>query len=245
MKFFSSKNKKATPAKKESAIKKDSKKLSKKELEDLLAASYNPKTSDIGSYKVDKSLSNKRVQVYQDPNTGHTVVAHRGSATKTDWAENALYATTGLKIGSNWSHSKKIQKKAEKKYGTENLSTIGHSKGALHAQEYGKNSGEILTLNKPVNVRDIMYKVPKKQTDYTGEGDVVSALRSFQRGNKAVTLKKEISFKKRIGRAIKHPLDTILKEHSTDTLRRKDNTQTIPSYNSPSMKVEENNDDTI
>ena len=193
-------------------------KLSKSQLEQLLASSYDKK-KNIDNYVIDDSLSDNRVKVYQDPTTKHTVVSHRGSATKSDWLENALYAV-GIKVGSNWSHSKKVQKAAEKKYGTENLTTIGHSKGALHAQEYGKNSGEILTLNKPVNVNDLLYKVPKKQTDYQGEGDVVSLLRPFQRGNKQVVLKKNISTIKRVGNVIKHPIKTLLGEHSTNTLSR-------------------------
>lgn len=194
-------------------------KLSKTKLEHLLAATYDKKKVNVDNYVIDTDLSDDRVKVYQDPVTKHTVVAHRGSATGTDWFENGLYAL-GIKAGSNWKHSKEVQKKAEKKYGVENLTTIGHSKGALHAQEFGKHGGEILTLNKPVNVGDILYKVPKKQIDYQGEGDVVSLLRPLQRGNKQVVLKKEMGLGKRISRALKHPIKTILGEHSTRTLER-------------------------
>ena len=71
------------------------------------------------------------------------------------------------------------------------MTTIGHSKGALHAQDFGQK-GDIVTLNKPVNIRDaIGYKVPKYQTDYRGEGDVVSVLRPLQKGKKEVTLTKK------------------------------------------------------
>jgi hypothetical protein len=113
-----------------------------------------------------------------------------------------------------------VQREAEKKYGTKNLTTIGHSKGALHAQEFGKRGGQILTLNKPVNTSDILYKVPKKQIDYQGEGDIVSLLRPLQRGNKQVVLKKDMGVVKRIRRAIKDPVKAILGEHSTSTLSR-------------------------
>ncbi len=219
MKNLFTKNKKEVKKKNPPVTKPPVTKLSKAKLESLLKASYDKKRVNVDNYVIDNDLSDDRVKVYQDPSTKHTIVSHRGSATKSDWFENALYAA-GIKKGSNWSHSKKVQKRAEEKYGTDNLTTIGHSKGALHAQEFGKNGGEILTLNKPVNIKDILYKVPKKQTDYQGEGDVVSILRPLQRGNKQVVLKKKVSITKRIGRAIKHPIKTVLSEHSTGTLSR-------------------------
>lgn len=223
MKLLPKKSSSKTPKKKKSPVTK----LSKTKLEGLLAATYDKKKVNVDNYVIDTDLSDDRVKVYQDPATKHTVVAHRGSATGSDWFENGLYAL-GIKAGTNWAHSKRVQKRAEKKYGTDNLTTIGHSKGALHAQEFGKNGGEILTLNKPVNISDIMYKVPKKQTDYQGEGDIVSMLRPMQRGNKQVVLKKDIGLVKRISRAIKHPINAVLGEHSTKTLSRQpSSTQTI------------------
>lgn len=215
MKILSKLLGKAAPKKKAAPVTK----LSKTKLEHLLAATYEKKKVNVDNYVIDTDLSDDRVKVYQDPSTKHTVIAHRGSATGSDWFENGLYAL-GIKAGTNWSHSKQVQRAAEKKYGTKNLTTIGHSKGALHAQEFGKHGGQILTLNKPVNVSDILYKVPKKQIDYQGEGDVVSLLRPLQRGNKQVVLKKDIGVAKRISRAIKHPINALLGEHSTRTLTR-------------------------
>lgn len=188
--------------------------LSRVHLEKMLADSYVPNSlaGPIGTYALDPTLSDNRVKVYYDPSSKHTVVAHRGSATKADWFENGLYAG-GIKAGSNFKHSGEIQRQAEKKYGSSNLTTIGHSKGALHAQEFGQH-GDIVTLNKPVNIKDsLLYKVPKYQTDYRGEGDVVSALRPIQRGNSAVTLHKDKKAKGSL-------LSKVLAEHSTETLQR-------------------------
>lgn len=169
---------------------------------------------DVGSYVEDKSLSNRRTRVYHDAATNHTVVAHRGSVSKQDWLENALY-TVGFRGGRNYKHARKAQRAAESKYGTDNLTTIGHSKGALHAQDFG-GKGDIVTLNKPVNFQDALhYKVPKYQTDYRGEGDVVSALRPLQKGGQTITLKKAPGAKKKKG-LIKRVLD----EHAIDTLER-------------------------
>ena len=190
-------------------------KLDKGILEGMLNQTYTPGSlsANVGSYREDRDLSNNRVKVYHDPATKHTVVAHRGSVTKQDWLENAMY-TAGFRGGTNYRHSREKQKLAQKKYGTDNLTTVGHSKGALHAQDFGQ-AGDIMTLNKPVNVGDALrFKVPKYQTDYRGSGDVVSVLRPFQRGNKEATLqkpKKSFSF---------NPIKTILDEHAIDTLQR-------------------------
>lgn len=195
---------------------KSSTQLEKSTLQSMLSNTYMPNSMSgpVGSYIPDPTLSDNRVKVYHDASTNHTVVAHRGSQTKADWLENGLYAM-GIKGGANYNHSKKVQKAAEKKYGSSNLTTVGHSKGALHAQEFGQH-GDIATLNKPVNVKDaLFYKVPKNQTDYRGEGDAVSALRFAQRGNKAVTLKKGKSEKSSY-----NPFKNLLTEHGTATLER-------------------------
>jgi hypothetical protein len=195
--------------------------LDKTTLQTMLASTYNPTTPDgnIGKYIEDKTLSDRRTRVYHDPTTKHTVVAHRGSASKQDWVENAMYAM-GFRGGQNYKHARKSQRAAESKYGTSNLTTIGHSKGALHAQDFG-GAGDIVTLNKPVNLKDVIgYKVPHYQTDYRGEGDVVSVLRPLQRGKKEVTLTKNKKSFSRIKNALLRPITSILKEHGTDTLER-------------------------
>jgi len=198
-------------------------KLAKGTLEQILKNTYEPtdKTGAVGSYVEDKNLSDKLVRVYNDPTTNHTVVAHRGSAEAQDWKENLLYAF-GFRGGKNYRHARGVQRAAESKYGTSNLTTVGHSKGALHAQDFGQK-GDIVTLNKPVNIHDaIHYKVPKYQTDYRGETDPVSILRPLQRGKKAVTLTKDKSTFKRIKKVVMNPISSILQEHATDTLQREE-----------------------
>jgi hypothetical protein len=201
------------------SVKNKSTVLSKTQLEQMLSATYKPKskTGVIDNYVPDPTLSDNNVKVFYNKDKNHTVVAHRGSQSALDWMENALYAA-GIKRGVNWSHSKRIQKKAEEKYGTQNLTTIGHSKGALHAQEFGKK-GDIVTLNKPVNIPDLFQKVPDTQLDYVGEGDAVSLLRPLQAGNKAVVLSKGLSTWQRVKRAVR-PVSALLNEHKIDTLRR-------------------------
>jgi len=184
--------------------------LSSEDLEALLAKSYNSQNpSDYKDFQVDKELSGQRVQVYHNPTTQQTIVAHRGTQSVPNWIENVAYAISNDKSGKAFQHSKKIQDQAYQKYGKENITTIGHSKGALHAQEYGKEGKEVITLNKPVNITDALFtRVPKSQTDIRTQYDPVSFLRPFQRGNKAETIKS----------TTKNPLE----EHKTSVLGRLD-----------------------
>lgn len=155
------------------------------ELHHFLFTSYSS-GKDYKTWKLDHSLSDKLVQVYFNPNTGKAVVVHRGSQDLTDWYENAKLAL-GFKGGPRLEHSRKIQKEAERKYGAKNVITIGHSRGAMTAEEVGKNSSEIITLNKPVTTWDILYgkKVPEHQTDIKTTFDPVSFLRPAQKGKEA------------------------------------------------------------
>lgn len=156
-------------------------KISNDDLHHFIHSSYR-KGASYKDWYINPSLSDSSVQVYW--NGRDAVVVHRGSQDTQDWKENALTAV-GIKSGQpRLEHSRKIQKEAEKKYGANNVITIGHSKGAFHAEEVGQNSREIYTLNKPVTPYDLLYKkVPKKQTDIKTTFDPVSVLRPLQQGN--------------------------------------------------------------
>ena len=161
-----------------------------KDVSGMLKESYNKDAQDVGDYKVDSKLSNKHVKVYHDPVSNKVVVAHKGSSTGQDWKENAKYLF-GMESGKNWKKSKNAQKDAEAKYKGAHLTTIGHSKGASHAEKFGKN-GEVITLNKPVSVKDLITKkVGKHQTDYKSSRDPVSILRGWQKGKKAKVIKSD------------------------------------------------------
>jgi len=180
--------------------------LSSKELQHFLSESYNKKHKDYKDFEFDKDLSGKKTQVYFNPKTGQSVVVHRGTATMTDWMTDAQYAL-GNTNTKRFRHAQDIQRKAESKYGGKNVSTIGHSLGAKASELVGQNSKEILTLNKPVTLRDVLYtKVPKMQTDIRTTYDPISLLRPLQRGRKAKTIQSNTV----------NPLI----EHSTDTLKR-------------------------
>jgi hypothetical protein len=156
-------------------------KLSSRYIEDFLSSSYDKSApEEIGDFVKDKKLSGQRVQVYHNPKTGQAVVVHRGSQGIHDWGNN-LKMALGFSMGDTkrFSHGKKIQKEAEAKYGAKNISTLGHSLGGKIASDVGKDSGEIITLNKPVVGRDLFKKNQGKKENETNirtGHDVVSAL---------------------------------------------------------------------
>jgi hypothetical protein len=104
-----------------------------------------------------------------------------------------------------YKEAEKVQKKAEAKYGKQNISTIGHSQGGLQAELLGGKSKEIITLNKAT--RPFESNKNKNQYDVRSSGDVVSALNPFE---------KKSSKNVEIERGSYNPL----KEHSGDILDR-------------------------
>ena len=122
-------------------------KLSINHIKKMLKASYQDAPDRIDDFILDKQLSGKYGIVYHNPITGQTVVAHRGTKEASDWLNNAAYALGGYKYTDRYKWGKKMQEEATKKYGASNISTIGHSQGAILAREFGKNSKEVITLN--------------------------------------------------------------------------------------------------
>jgi hypothetical protein len=157
--------------------------LDSKTLKKALNESYDQDNKDIGDFQVDEHLSGRRVKVYNNPITNQTIVSHRGTANLKDWGTDALMAV-GIENTNRFKHSKKIQKEAEKKYGRENVSTVGHSLGARLAEKYGNNSKEIMTLNKPTTLKTAGKRIRNKQTDIRSSRDVVSGLHRTGKKNK-------------------------------------------------------------
>lgn len=153
-------------------------KLSVNHLKSLLKSSYSG--NQVDGYTLDPSLSTKTSKVYLNPNTGQTVVAHRGTSGLSDWFNNAVYAVGGeraYKLTPRYQEAKRVQEAAEKKYGSNKVTTIGHSQGGLQAELLGKNSHEIITLNKAT--RPFSNHVSNNQYDIRAEKDIVSGLNPF------------------------------------------------------------------
>jgi hypothetical protein len=184
-------------------------KLKVSTLKNLLNASYEPKDK-VNNYVLDKNLSSKTSKVYYDPSTNKAVVAHMGTSGLTDWFNNFIYGLGGKKLykfTSRYKQAKKVQEEATKKYGNDNISTIGHSQGGLQAELLGSPTHEIITLNKATrpfsNIKHL------NQYDIKTQKDIVSSLNPLQ-GYSTNDLV--------IPSESKNPL----KEHSIETLERLD-----------------------
>jgi hypothetical protein len=183
-------------------------KLSAPELKGLLDASYDSKVKKVGDFEMDKQLSSSTSKVYRNPVTGQVVVAHRGTAGFTDWGNNAVYALGGkeaYKLTPRFKEAEKVQRRAEKKYGAQNVSTIGHSQGGLQSELLGGRSKEIITLNKAT--LPFESNKNKNQYDIRSERDVVSGLNPFAKKSK-----RDVK--------IKAKTYNPLTEHSGDVLNR-------------------------
>ena len=116
-------------------------------LKTLLNASYDNKTDKVGEFLLDKDISSKTSKVYVNPNTGQSVVAHRGTSEISDWLNNAVYAYGGKKAYQytpRYKDAERLQHQAEVKYGKSKVSTVGHSQGGLQAELLGKDSNKSL-----------------------------------------------------------------------------------------------------
>ena len=157
--------------------------LSSFHLQGLLNASYDKKKRNVDGFQQDRELSTKTSKVYVNPETGQTVVAHKGTAGILDWGNNAIYALGGAKAykhTSRFKEAQQVQKQAHEKYGNE-LTTIGHSQGGLQAELLGKKGLETITLNKAT--RPFANRPSSNQYDIHTQGDIVSSLNPFQQYN--------------------------------------------------------------
>lgn len=146
----------------------------------IIKGSYSNGKIPINGYEVNNKLSGKRAQVYYNPATKEAIVSHRGTASLKDWATNTgmLFGYEG---GRRFQHAKKIQKRAEKLYGAENVTTVGHSLGGRIAEKVGGNTKKVITYNKAATPRSILNPTKRNQTDIRTTQDVVSYLSKFQK----------------------------------------------------------------
>ena len=107
-------------------------------LQDVLKDTYK-KNKDIdppAGYTLDRSLSTNQAKVFKSDNSNDVIVAHRGSATKNDWMDNFSYARYGnVKKTDTYKAAKRVQNQAIRKYGADNITSVGHSRAGLYVQE--------------------------------------------------------------------------------------------------------------
>lgn len=153
----------------------------------ILKKSYEPTLSDHEGYVVQRDISGKRAQVYHNYDTGHTIVAHKGTQSMTDWGTNLQFAA-GYTGGARFEHGRKVQQQAADRFGTHNTTTVGHSLGAAIAADVDKNGTDSAVLDRPVRLVDAMTAAPDTRTDVRSTYDPISWIRPWQAGGKQVTI---------------------------------------------------------
>lgn len=184
-------------------------KLKVVDVADIVAQSYRTNKENlknVGKYKVDKSLSGQRVQVYYDKTNKKAIVNHRGTSGLTDVFTDVKYALgDDLSSSKRLKHAKKIQQKAEDKYGASNIDTIGHSLGAKIARDVGKNTNSVIQINPAYNIPDSLKDGKSNEYTIKTSLDPVSFLQRKSSSKNITTV----------------PSKTInlLKEHNSDNIR--------------------------
>jgi hypothetical protein len=159
----------------------------------LLEATYTG--NEVDGFAIDKSISTKESRVFVSNSSPHVIVAHIGTYNTFDWGNNLAYAVGGdfaYKQTPRFKRAERVQKLAEQKYGAENITTTGHSQGALLAQLLGKNTFEIISLNGASRPQDLLkFNQSKNQYNVRSEADIVSLWRNPLQRRNETTIKKK------------------------------------------------------
>jgi len=183
-------------------------KISVENIKKLIQQSYKSSLSNVDDYVIDNELSGQRAQVYKKKGTNEAVVVHRGTKGLEDLGNNVKLAL-GFDISNTnrVKHAREVQQKAEQKYGSQNVSTVGHSLGSHISSQVGQNSKEIINLNKAVVPANLGKTISSKETNIRSSKDVISSLLPFQR-NRGKTI------------TVENTSNNPLTEHSTSILDR-------------------------
>jgi hypothetical protein len=203
-----------------------------KEIKQFLEASYNENPpKEIDGFILDEKLSKKTGIVYYNPDTGEAIVAHRGTLGLEDWGNNLAYTVGAYEKTARFKKGKKLQEKAEEKYGAKNISTLGHSQGSIISRKSGKNTKEIINVN-PAYLGE---KIGKNEYNIRSETDIISGLYAPIAKARKILYPKH-SEKHDITIPSKNPTDFV-GEHSYRILDRLDENKEIGSNN----KISSNN----
>jgi hypothetical protein len=143
------------------------------EIKNFLDASYQKKPpTKLNGFNLDKDLSTDTAKVYYNPNSNEAVVSHRGTEGILDWGNNLAYALGYYDYTTRYKKGKSVQDKAETKYGKQNISTLGHSQGAILARKLGADTKEVINVN-PVWMGEKPYK---NEYNIRSSTDIVSGL---------------------------------------------------------------------
>jgi hypothetical protein len=143
--------------------------ISTSDLKKFVDAGYKKKkdVKNIDGYVLDNELSTRRDKVYYDPKTNKAVHTIAGTDNLMDWTNNLLIPL-GLHSKTNrYKNAEEIQKKANKKYGKQNVSVVSHSQSGNIADNLAKRDlvgDDNVTLN-PAIIGKTKAKVVKSYFD--------------------------------------------------------------------------------
>jgi len=166
----------------------------KKQLVDLLAASYDNsaearKIGEKYGYTLDTDLSSPEQKVFVNKK-GKPLISFRGSTSSSipsftrDWLQSDLAILTGReKSDPRFQRSQKLVLEVDKKYGKP-ATLIGHSLGgSLARASASKDNNKVIAYNPGVGIGGIGKKIRSNETVIRAPLDVISALAETQKGN--------------------------------------------------------------
>lgn len=180
-------------------------------LRDLLEGSYTGDAPE--GWSLDANNSSDTSKIFKHNNSDQVVVAHKGTEGFADWGNNLAYGLGGemlYEATPRFREARNVQDAAVKEYGSDRITTIGHSQGGLQAELLGKLGRETITVNKATRPTNPLWIPSKKksQFDIRSTFDPVSMWRSpfgkRQKNNVSIPAKSH----------------SALKEHSYDILHR-------------------------
>jgi len=130
-------------------------------------------------YIKDHELSQKKDKVYYHPQEKKAYVVYKGTnpTDLRDVATDMALAFGFEKYTPRFRQAKRLARRAEEKYGKNQVEAVGHSLGGSLATESGLSTR--VTLNKGVGLGGIGRQLRRGQIDYRSPNDVVSLLSSF------------------------------------------------------------------
>lgn len=183
------------------------------EVKNFIKASYeNTPPEMVNGFYLDKEISAPTALVYTDGTSA--VVIHRGTKSGDDWKNNLAYFAGMYEKTKRFKTGKKVQQDAERKYGSNNVSTVSHSQGSIIARKVGEKSKEI------INVNPAWLGERQKANEYNirSDADIISG---FYQPYKQATdlLYPKYSKKHNISIPAENTLD-VLGEHNSNVLDR-------------------------
>lgn len=161
--------------------------MSLKDVGKFVTGSYKKKkdVNELNGAILDKSLSTKRSKVYVKD--GKATVVHSGTDQASDWLNNPLTLVPALyRKTDRYRKAEKVQRSANKKYGRDNIDTVGHSQSGFIVNELAKKG---IVKKATVLNPAIIGRHSGKVKVVRSSGDVVSAFTKKQEGDETIQAK--------------------------------------------------------